>query len=57
MAFDNFRDAIRDISTHIGVGANKALDSTFTVYVVDVIDDPKRVSDERKEIILKFLHN
>jgi hypothetical protein len=57
MGIDNFRDAIRDISTHIGVGANKAFDSTFTVYIVDVIDDPKRVSDTRKEIILKFLHN
>ena len=57
MAIDNFRDAIRDISTHVGVGANRAIDSTFTAYVVDVIDDPKRVSDERKELILKFLHN
>ena len=26
-------------------------------FVVDVIDDPKRVSNERKETILKFLHN
>jgi hypothetical protein len=56
MAIDNFRDAIRDISTHVGRGANIVYDSTFTVYIVDVIDDPKRVSDTRKETILKFLH-
>ena len=57
MGIDNFRDAVRDISTHVGRGVNRIHDSTFTVYVVDVIDDPKRVSDVRKETILKFLHN
>lgn len=54
---DNFKEAFSNIATHVGRGVNKAHDSTFTVYVVDVIDDPKRVSDERKETILKFLHN
>jgi len=54
---DNFRDALSDISTHIGRGVNRAHDSTFSAYVVDVIDDPKRVSEERKATILKFLHN
>jgi len=57
MAIDNFSRAIRDVSTHVSNAKNKAIDSTFAAYVVDVIDDPKRVSPERKETILKFLHN
>ena len=54
---DNFRSALRDIATHTGNATSSLKDNMFTAYVVDVIDDPKRVSDERKETILKFLHN
>lgn len=57
MGIDDYRRATRDISTHVGKALNKNPESTFAAYVVDVIDDPKRVYAERKATILKFLHN
>jgi len=57
MGIDNFKESQRELGFRLGNASNKVFDSTFTAYVVDVIDDPKRVSDERKETILKFLHN
>ena len=57
MPRDNFRRSLTNISTHISSASDKVKDKTFSAYVVDVIYDPKKVSEDRKNIILKFLQH